>query len=185
MVEGKIPAVQETKTFGCSTKWGWKIEYNEKSEKEWNDKPVTLKELDVNGVKALVANSDSKKLRLINVWASWCGPCMREYPDFIVLQRMYGARDFEFVSVAADDLAKREKVNSFLQEKHSAVPNYLFANEDKYALIEAIDKNWNGALPYTLLVEPGGKVVWSHQGDVDFYALKKVIVENPMIGRYF
>ena len=185
MVEGKIPAVQETKTFGCSTKWGWKIEYNEKSEKEWNDKPVTLKELDVNGVKALVANNDSKKLRLINVWASWCGPCMREYPDFIVLQRMYGARDFEFVSVAADDLAKREKVNSFLQEKHSAVPNYLFANEDKYALIEAIDKNWNGALPYTLLVEPGGKVVWSHQGDVDFYALKKVIVENPMIGRYF
>jgi len=72
-----------------------------------------------------------------------------------------------------------------LQEKKSAVTNYLSSNPDKYELIEAVDADWNGALPYTILVEPNGKVVWKHQGEVDFYALKKVIVEHEMIGRYF
>lgn len=185
VLEGKTPAVQETKTFGCSTKWGWKLEYKDKAEAEWNARPVALKELDKNGVANLAANNDSKKLRLINVWATWCGPCVREYPEFIALQRMYGARDFEFVSLSADNANQKEKAAAFLQEKHSAVPNYLFSGEDKYALIDAIDKNWNGALPYTILVEPGGKIVWSHQGDVDFYQLKRAIVDHPMIGRYF
>jgi hypothetical protein len=98
---------------------------------------------------------------------------------------MYGARDFEFVSISADKPEQEQKVLKFLQEKHSAVANYLFSETDKYALIEAVDKNWNGALPYTLLVEPGGKVVWSHQGDVDFLELRRAIVEHSMLGRYY
>ncbi len=174
-----------TKTFGCSTKWGWKLDWKEKVDKEWKSKPVELSDIDVTGIKALVKNEDSQKLHLINVWATWCGPCTLEYPEFIILQRMYGARDFEFVSISADKPKAREKVNRFLKEKYSAVSNYLFSQNDKYALIEAIDPDWNGALPYTLLVEPGGKVVWSHQGAVDFYELKKVIVEHPMMGRYY
>nr|MBP6828773.1 TlpA family protein disulfide reductase [Saprospiraceae bacterium] len=133
----------------------------------------------------LLKNDDSGKLRLINVWATWCGPCILEYPEFVVLQRMYGARDFEFVSVSADKPENEKKVLDFLKVKHSAVSNYLFSSDDKYALIEAIDKNWNGALPYTVLVEPGGKIIWQHQGEVDFLALKRAIVEHPMLGRVY
>lgn len=182
---GKTPAVQQTKTFGCSTKWAWKTEYKEKIEKEWAVAEVTLKPVDEAGVRALLKNEDSKKLRLVNIWATWCGPCVLEYPEFIVLQRMYGARDFEFISISADKPGEEAKALAFLQKKKSAVPNYLFSKEDKYALIEAVDKNWNGALPYTILVAPGGKIAWSHQGEVDFLALKRNIVEHPMIGRYY
>jgi peroxiredoxin len=182
---GTPVATPVTKTFGCSTKWGWKLEYKDKAEQEWNAKSVTLNQLDVAGVQKLLRNEDSKKLRLINVWATWCGPCVLEYPDFVTLQRMYGARDFEFVSISADKPDHGEKALKFLQEKHSAVANYLFSQEDKYALIEAVDKDWNGALPYSMLVEPGGAVVWKQQGTVDFYALKKAIVEHRMMGRYF
>lgn len=185
VLAGKPVATPVTKTFGCSTKWGWKLDYKEKVQKEWEAKPVSIAKLDEAGVKKLLKNDDSKKLRLINVWATWCGPCILEYPDFIVLQRMFGARDFEFVSLSADKPDQEAKALKFLQEKFSAVPNYLFSEEDKYALIEAVDPNWNGALPYTILVAPGGKVVWSHQGEVDFYALKRAIVEHPKIGRYF
>ncbi len=185
VLAGKPVATPTTKTFGCSTKWGWKLEYKDKSEKDWEDKPETLSKLDTKGVQNLLKNEVSNKLRLINVWATWCGPCVLEYPQFIVLQRMYGARDFEFVSISADKPDAEAKALKFLQEKHSAVANYLFSEDDKYALIEAVDKDWNGALPYTILVEPGGKVVWKHQGTVDFYALKKAIVEHEMIGRYF
>jgi peroxiredoxin len=185
VLAGKPVATPETKTFGCSTKWGWKLDYKDKMQKEWESKPVSIAKLDVAGVKKLLKNEDSQKLRLVNVWATWCGPCVLEYPEFIALQRMYGARDFEFVSISADKPDQEAKALKLLQSKFSAVPNYLFTEEDKYALIEAVDPDWNGALPYTILVEPGGKVVWKNQGTFDFYKLKKVIVEHAMIGRYF
>ncbi|MBK7939081.1 MAG: redoxin family protein [Lewinellaceae bacterium] len=185
VLNGQTVAEPVTKTFGCSTKWGWKTDSRAKVDEEWSDKEVSLSMLDVAGVQKLLKNEGSGKLRLVNVWATWCGPCILEYPEFITLQRMYGARDFEFVSVSADKPASEKKVLTFLQGKHSAVANYLFAKDDKYALIEAVDKNWNGALPYTVLVEPGGKIVWQHQGEVDFLALKRAIVEHPMMGRYY
>jgi hypothetical protein len=108
-----------------------------------------------------------------------------EYPDFLDIQRMYGARDFEFVSVSADKLEKKDKALKFLKEKHSGVKNYIFKDEDIYKLIESIDPDWNGALPYTLLVEPNGKVIYSIQGSIDNQKLKKMIVDHPKIGRYF
>ncbi len=185
VLAGKSIAEPVTQTFGCSTKWGWKLENRGKVDADWAAKPVNLTKVDVRGIKTLLKNDDSKKLRLVNIWATWCGPCSLEYPDFIVLQRMYGARDFEFVSVSADKPEKEQKVLDFLRSKQSGVANYLFSEVDTYALTEAVGKDWNGALPYTVLVEPGGKVVWQHQGDVDFQALKRVIVEHKMIGRVY
>lgn len=185
VLAGKTPEVQETKTFGCSTKWGWKTDMKARVDREWTEKPVGLESISVEGIKTLLKNEDSQKLRLINVWATWCGPCIIEYPEFIVLQRMYGARDFEFVSISADKPEQKDKALKFLESKNSAVTNYIFDQDDKYALIEAIDPNWNGALPYTILVAPGGEVVYAHQGEVDFLELKRTIVDHPMIGRYF
>lgn len=185
LLAGGTPAEPVNKTFGCSTKWGWKTTYKVKMDEEWGQKEVQLNNIDVAGVEKLLKNEDSNKLRLINVWATWCGPCIIEYPEFIVLQRMYGARDFEFISLSADKIEQKEKALNFLKGKYSAVPNYIFEGDNIYALVEAVDKAWNAALPYTILVEPGGKIVYQHQGEVDFLALKRVIVEHPMIGRYF
>ncbi len=185
VLAGQPVTTATTKTFGCSTKWAWKTEYNDKADAAWVARPITLESIDEAGVKALLKNEDSEKLRLINVWATWCGPCVMEYPEFVILQRMYGGRDFEFVSISADKPSIGDKVLKVLKEKQSAVKNYHFSEDDKYALIEAVDPNWNGALPYTILVEPNGKVVWSYQGDVDFLELKRAIVDHPIIGRYF
>lgn len=185
VLAGVTVANPVTKSFGCSTKWGWKLEYKDKAEQEWKYKPVALDKIDTAGIRKLVKNEDSGKLRLINVWATWCGPCVMEFPDFLVLQRMYGARDFEFVSISADKPDKAARALLFLQEKHASTRNYIFNSEDKYALIDAVDPQWEGALPYTLLVEPGGKVVWKSMGTFDFFELKKVIVDHEMIGRYF
>ena len=153
VLAGEKPAEPVTKTFGCSTKWGWKTAYKEKVEKEWAEKPVALEAIDAAGISQLLKNEDSEKLRLINVWATWCGPCVIEYPDFIVLQRMYGARDFEFISLSADKIAQKDKALQFLENKNSAVQNYIFNGDDIYQMVEAVDTSWNAALPYTVLVE--------------------------------
>jgi thiol-disulfide isomerase/thioredoxin len=184
VLEGNIPDNQVNKAFGCSIKWSWKTEWTEKVNKEWEAKAVSLNKIDETGIQEMKENS-SEKLRLINVWATWCAPCIIEYPDLLLLQRYYGNRAFEFVSVSADSPEKFDDVLDFLNSKNSAIDNYIFDTDDKYALIECIDPDWNGALPYTLLIEPGGKLVYSNQGVVDLLELKRVIVEHALIGRYF
>ena len=98
---------------------------------------------------------------------------------------MYRGRDFEFVSVSADKSERKEKALMFLKEQEASNKNYIFSGSNIYELIEAVDPDWKGALPYTLLVEPGGKIVYRQQGAIEPLKLKKMIVNHPMIGRYF
>lgn len=177
-------AVKTTKVFGCSTKWKEKSEWVAKGNEEWAKRPVTLKDIDEDGIHELIDNS-SGKLRLINIWATWCGPCVTEFPEFVIMNRMYNARDFELITISADDPAKKDKVLKFLKEKQAANANYIFTGDNKYKLIEAVDPNWQGALPYTLLVEPGGKIVYAKQSTIDPLKMKKMIVENDLIGRVY
>jgi len=181
--EKEVP-VQTTKVFGCSIKWSEKENWLQKANEEWAKEPVNLDTIDVDGIKELVKNN-SDKLKLINVWATWCGPCVAEFSEFININRMYRGRDFEFVSISADDPANKNKVLNFLQKKQASSTNYLFSIDDKYKLIEAIDPNWQGALPYTILVEPGGKIVYAKQGQINVAEMKKMIVEDKYIGRYY
>ena len=107
--------------------------------------PVTLDTIDEAGIKDLLKNN-SDKLRLINVWATWCGPCVNELPSFVNINRMYRRRDFEFITISADNPEKKDKVLKALKDLHAANTNYLFNSDDKYKLIEAVDPNWDGAL---------------------------------------
>lgn len=52
-------------------------------------------------------------------------------------------------------------------------------------MIEAIDPKWDGTLPYTILVEPGGKIVYAHQSAIDAEELRKLIFNNPMMNRIY
>jgi len=184
LLANKDIPVKTTKVFGCSIKWAEKEDMVRKADIEWSKKSVTLDTIDEASLKELLKNN-SDKLRLINIWATWCGPCVTEFPSFVEINRMYRRRDFEFISISADNPEKRDKVLKFLQEEHASNTNYLFSVEDKYKLIEAIDPKWQGALPYTILVEPGGKIVYAKQGIIDAAEMKTRIVDNPLIGRFY
>ncbi len=184
LLDNKEVPVAVTKVFGCSIKWLEKNDWMDKAAVQWAKEPVKLDTINVAGVTGLVKNN-SDKLRLINVWATWCGPCTAEFPDFITLGRIYKQRDFEFISISADEAENKDKALKFLRNNQSSGANYLFTGDDKYKLIEAIDPVWQGALPYTLLVEPGGKIVYAKQGAIDAEELRKIIFNDPFIGRLY
>jgi len=184
LLAGKKPSPTTTKVFGCSIKWAWKDEYTKELYKEWAELPVSLEPVDLAAVEQILANR-SGKLRLINVWATWCAPCLAEFPDLVKTDRMYRGRDFEFISISTDKADKRDRALEFLKKNQASNKNYIFTGESVYPLIETIDPAWQGALPYTLVVEPGGKIVFRSPGMVDPLALRKFIVEHPMIGRYY
>lgn len=181
LLAGKSVAVEKTKVFGCSIKWSEKRASVQEGFAKWAQEPVSVQPIDVAGVKALVKN-DSDKLRLINVWATWCGPCTVEFPELITLHRMYRGREFEVITISTDPSTREKALKTFLSKQQASTKNYRF-QENTYALIEAIDPKWEGAIPYTLLVAPGGKVLYRCNGAFDALTLKKAIV--GWLGRYF
>jgi len=176
LLAGQPVPVQTTKTFGCSIKWASKRGSVAESLARWAKEPVTLDAIDLQGVKAVLKN-DTDKLRLVNIWATHCGPCVAEFPEFVTMNRMYRRRDFEMVSISVDGAAKRANVLSFLKDKQASFKNYLYDGSDIYAFIETVDKDWPGAIPYTLLIKPGGEVIYRHLGLIDPLEVKQAIVE--------
>jgi thiol-disulfide isomerase/thioredoxin len=181
LLAGKPVSVEKTKTFGCSIKWPDKRDYANKATEEWAKEKIAIDELDIAGIKQLLKN-DGINYKLINVWATWCGPCVTEFPEFVNMNRMYRNREFELVTISLDDINRKPNALNFLTKKQASMKNYIFKG-DKYAFMEALDKKWEGSLPYTLFIAPGGKIIYGKQGLIDPLELKKIIVEN--IGRIY
>lgn len=182
LLAGRPVPVETTKVFGCSIKWADKKSWMDEGRKRWAAEPVGLDAVDEAAIKEIVRNP-TKKLRLVNVWATWCGPCVVEFPELVTIHRMYRGRDFEVVTISADPPEKREAALEFLQKQQASTRNALFSKGDPYALIDVVDPEWRGALPHTILIAPGGKVILRSEGAFDPLRLKKAIV--GYLGRYY
>jgi thiol-disulfide isomerase/thioredoxin len=174
LLAGREPAVPHTKVFGCSIKWREKADDNLRWREKVAQEPVALARVDPAALHALRAANG--KVRLINAWATWCGPCVAEFDELIEHNLRFRHRDFELVTVAAQFPDEEPKILKFLQEHHASTRNLMYATTDKYAYIEALDPEWSGALPYTLLLGADGKVLYRETGSLDFLALRRAIV---------
>jgi thiol-disulfide isomerase/thioredoxin len=175
--------VKTTKVFGCSVKWSEKKDLVQKAKEAWAREPVHLNPLSEDSLKIIMQNS-SGKLRLIYLWNIQSASSVQEFPDYISMNRMYRDRDFEFVSICNDKPGNRDQLLGFLQKQEASNVNYLVTINNRNELVTSINPLWHGDVPYTLLVEPGGKIVYSKEGPVDPAKLKTIIVNNHLLGRF-
>ena len=181
-----------TRSFGCSTKWLFKKGNVAADQAAWEKRPVTVAGLDEETSKKLRANG-SKNLRLINFWSTTCGPCVKEFPDLVDTYRRFQTRPMEFISISLDPADKREAVSKFLESRHAAIPNstakslkeaglpsnnYLWTGGNPDLMAQAIDAEWSGALPHSVLIAPGGKILWRHTGEIDVVELRRRILKG-------
>jgi peroxiredoxin len=176
LLAGKPVAVETTRTIGCSIKWAEKRKSAAESLAKWDQETATLESIDEQAVRDLVANK-TDNLRLINVWSTTCGPCMTEFPEVVKMHRMYRKREIEVVTITTDPPERRDAALKFLNEMHAATTNYIFAGENPYKLADALGADWEGALPFTMLVKPGGEVVYKRMGELEPVKVRQAIID--------
>jgi thiol-disulfide isomerase/thioredoxin len=177
LLAGKPVEVAHTGVFGCSTKWKSKRDSRAEEMKKIEAEPVNLESASADELKKLRANATGKVL-LVNFWATWCGPCIAEMPDLQTTYRMYRGRNFDLVTVSTNLPDERAGVMKVLQKMHASTRNLQFASEDTYAMQAAFDAKWEAGVPFSMLIAPGGKVLYQKQGEVDILELRRIIQAN-------
>jgi len=177
LLANKPVPVAKTPSVGCSTKWMYKQEGRKQELAEIESQPVKIQPASAEELKLLRQNQTGK-LVLVNFWATWCGPCFKELPDLETTYRMYGHRAFDLVTVSINYPDEQPGVLSALRKQHATSRNLLLGSTDIYALMSAFDSEWNAAVPYTMLIRPGGEVVYRRQGEIDPLELRRLIIGN-------
>jgi peroxiredoxin len=176
LLAGREPPLAQTKVVGCSVKWAGKESQVQAYMARLAAEPVALSAADAEALQALRKN-ESGKFRLVNFWATWCAPCIAEFDDFVAIHRMYRHRDFELVTVSVNRPDEQKSVLSFLKKKQASNRNLIFGATERDPLINAFDPDWSGAVPYTVLLDPEGRIIHRETGSIDPLALKRAIVK--------
>ncbi|HEX8999297.1 MAG TPA: redoxin domain-containing protein [Blastocatellia bacterium] len=120
---------------------------------------------------ALIKQSQGKVL-VINFWATWCGPCVAEFPELVKIDLAYRDKGVRMVGITADDLEDlKTKVIPFLREQKAEYENFLQDTDDPQQMVDVVMKDWPGVLPATFVYDKTGKLVWHRFGIIDRDAL--------------
>lgn len=175
LLAGAKPAVIKTRVIGCSVKWAGKADTVKAFMEKLAAEPVTVARADQAEIEALRKNG-SGKFRLVNFWATWCAPCVAEFDELVKINRMYRHREFELVTVSVNRPDEEAAVLEFLKKKQSSGRNLLFASADRDGLMAAFDKDWQGEVPFTVLLSPEGNVVCRQSGSIEPLELRRTIL---------
>jgi peroxiredoxin len=177
VLAGTPVPVEKTPTIGCSIKWLEKEALHNAEMNKIQQEPVPLVNVDAEGIKAVRKNGTGKTL-LVNFWATWCAPCTEEFPELEATFRMYRKRPFELVTVAMNAPDEEKGVRRFLDGQHASSRNLMNSLMDPYALMKAFDPDWVGALPYSMVIGPDGKVLYKENGRIDILKARRAILAS-------
>jgi hypothetical protein len=176
LVGSPVP-VEKTPTVGCSIKWLEKEALHDAEARAIAQEPVTVEKIAPEAVTALRQNA-SGKTRLVNVWATWCAPCTAEFPDLLATWRMYRKRPFELVTLSLNYPDEEKGVRRFLEGQHASSTNYISATMDPYEIVRALDPEWDGSVPYSMVIGPDGKVLHKANGRLDIVKTRRLILAS-------
>jgi hypothetical protein len=92
------------------------------------------------------------------------------------MNRMYRGRNFQLVTISLDNLAKKDDASRVLTENHVSARNTILSADDRDKFAEALDQDWPGPVPYTIVIAPGGRILYRKTGAIDPLEVKRAIV---------
>jgi thiol-disulfide isomerase/thioredoxin len=114
------------------------------------------------------------RVLLVNFWATWCKPCLKEIPDLSKVYERYKARGLVMLGVMTDD------------PDNNTLLNFQSDNEMTYPVVRAnsdilVSYSYPGALPTTFVFDRGGKQVYSHVGPLHVEQLERML--EPLLAQ--
>ena len=110
------------------------------------------------------------KILIINFWATWCPPCLKEIPEFIKLQDEYKDKGLQFVGIAIED---KQPVQEYLQRIKVNYP-VLIGGEAAAMLAQQLGNVIN-TVPFTVIVNQQGQIVHHQLGELSREKVVEVI----------
>lgn len=135
---------------------------------------ASLTPLNEAAVQKLI-DSHKGKVLVVNFWATWCGPCRKEMPALIALEKKLAAKGVKLLLISADEPADEAKAGEFLRTVKAPQPWYIKKAADDDKFINSIDAKWSGALPATFLYDRNGKRVKSFIGEVEMKQIEAAL----------
>ncbi len=124
-----------------------------------------------------ILNNNNGKTRVINLWATWCKPCVEELPSFVKAEESPDYKNTEFIFVSVDFQSQAEKVKEKVKELKMR-GTLVHLNEKGNEWIEKLDNDWSGAIPYTIMILPNGKRIYHYDWFENYDALKIFLDKN-------
>lgn len=117
------------------------------------------------------------KVVMVNLWATWCIPCIQELPDISLLQKRFRDDGLVVLAVSLDKPSKlEESVRPFFAKTAPDLVSYL-ATDDEFEFVSVLDPDWLGALPTSFFLDRDGEVQANHTGRLLFKQLETEVLE--------
>ncbi len=131
--------------------------------------------IDENGLQQLIAHARGNVV-LLNFWATWCEPCVEEFPALIKVSQQFQPQGLQVVFVSIDEPEDIDsKILPFLKAQGVASRTYIKRTKDDEAFINAIDVKWSGAIPATFIYDTNGTLVQRLVAQQSFEKLAEAI----------
>ena len=132
-----------------------------------NAQPDTLlKDVTATELQEVIASYRGEKAVLVNIWATWCAPCIKEFPEIVELQHNY-PDELKVIFVSADFPEQRSDALEFLKRQEVNWTTYFKTGKDQ-EFIESISSKWTGALPFTKVIARNGDLVASWEQSASY-----------------
>jgi len=133
-----------------------------------------------NAAELIASTSSKDSVYIINFWATWCGPCVQELPEFNKLYHYYQGKPVRILLVSLDFKEDYPgKLTSFVQRKHLEPAVAWLADTDPNKFIPQIDNSWQGSIPATLVVQPGKGFKKFSEGMITEKKVRKMV--DPLL----
>jgi len=141
---------------------------------------VRAQEIERIGIPELekILSASDDRLYVVNFWATWCAPCVKELPHFEKISEEYEPEKVKFILISLDFPSQIDKqLIPFLKKNKITLPVSVMTNLDYNAWIDRVDNSWQGNIPATLLFNNAAGRRLFIPDEVEETELRKAITE--------